>query len=152
MKLQKAKLNNTEFTLWEVEFTIYKNYNKKKFTAEQAKEHFLSISDNLEPYDFDDKVEDDFWFLTTDFSYYSCDGGHGGNIINDCLIAISEDGIKIDELDYEYKWKKLDISHHHEYIPMALSTYGNDLKIEEEFLIGKCLAEFIDDCECVNCK
>lgn len=152
MALQKVKLSDTEFTLWGVEFTIYKSYDKKTFTAEQAKEHFISLSDNLEPYDFEDDSEDDYWYLTTDFCYYACDSGHGGNIINDCLNAIFDDGIKMNQLDYEYKWNKLDISHDHEYIPMALSTYGNDLKLEEEFLIGECLSEFIDNCSCVNCK
>ena len=152
MKLQKVKLSDTEFTLWEVEFTISKSYDKKTFTAEQAKEHFTSISDNLEPSDFEDDSEDDSWYLFTEVCYYSCDSGHGANIINDCLIAMSDDGIQMNQLDYEYKWNKLDISHDHEYLPMALSTYGNDLKIEEEFLIGECLAEFIENCSCENCK
>ena len=152
IKLQKVKLSDTKFTLWEVEFTISKSYDKKTFTAEQARENFMSISDNLEPFDFEDDSEDDSWYLFTEVCYYACDSGHGANIINDCLTAMSDDGIQMNQLDYEYKWNKLDISHDHEYIPMALSTYGNDLKIEEEFLIGECLAEFIENCSCENCK
>jgi len=73
--------------------------------------------------------------------------------LNDCLVVMSDDGIQIDEIeDYDYKWNKLDISHDQEYIPMGLSTYGNDIKFEDGFLIGECLSEFIDNCSCKDCS
>jgi len=161
VKLQKIKLSETQLTLWEVEFTVDKSYDKKNYTAEEARKHFKSIADNLEPDEFEENSDksDEDWYLFATFSYYACDGGHGGNIINDCLVAMSDDGIRFGKVhstdkfdDYEYKWHKLDISHDQEYIPMGLSTYGNNLKVEDGFLIGECLSEFIDNCSCKDCS
>jgi|TARA_B100001971_G_C17859589_1_gene367658 hypothetical protein len=154
-ELQKVKLSETKLTLWEVEFTFHQFYDKNDYTPEEAKKHFMSIADNLEPHEFEENSDesDENWYLSTEFCYYACDSGHGGNIINDCLVAMSDDGIQIDQIeDYDYKWNKLDISHDQEYLPMGLSTYGNDIKFEDGFLIGECLSEFIDNCSCKDCS
>ena len=47
--------------------------------------------------------------IFAEFSYYAFDSGHGGNIVNDCLIAIEEDGVQMDKFpDYEYRWNKIE--------------------------------------------
>jgi hypothetical protein len=42
-----------------------------------------------------------------EFYYY--DSGHGRNIVNDCLIAIEENGVQMDEFPYyECRWNKIE--------------------------------------------
>ena len=55
-ELQKVKLSETELTLWEVEFTLHQFYDKNDYTPEEAKKHFMSITDNLEPNDFEENI------------------------------------------------------------------------------------------------
>ena len=153
--LQKVKLIETKLVLWEVEFTFHQFYDKNSFSPQEAVENFKSITDGLEPYDFEENEDDsdDNWYLTTEVSYYACDSGHGANIVNDCLVAMADDGIKLDEIeDYDYQWNKLDISINQEYIQMGLSTYSNEITYEDGFLVGTCFSEFIDNCSCKECS
>ena len=154
MSLIKIDLDSTNFTLWEVSFTVNKSYKREEFSFDDGYENFESICDGIAPDQEDeDFEEDDDWYFSAEFSYYACDSGHGDNIITDCLTAMSDDGIKSENFDeIEHSWRKLDLVHDAEYIPMALSTYGNDdIKVENGKLIGVCLYEFVDDCTCSSC-
>ena len=149
--LQKIKLSEANITLWRVTFNISKFYNKNDYTLNKARRHFMSLVDEEGGEDYTEESDDD-WYLSTEFSYYACDSGHGGNIINDCLNAIREDGIEMDEFpDYEYQWNKIESSQdYQEHLSYGLSTYGRGIKIEDDFLLGECLSEFIDNCSCKN--
>lgn len=46
--------------------------------------------------------------LTTEIQYFVCDSGHGGNIINDCINALKEDSPGYSEMEFEYRWNKLE--------------------------------------------
>ena len=51
--------------------------------------------------------------------------------------------------DYEYRWNKIGSctgdTDYLEELSMKLSTYSNTMKIEDDFLLGECLSEFIDN-------
>ena len=55
---------------------------------------------------------------------------------------------------YEYRWNKIENcagdTDYLEELSMGLSTYSNTMKIEDNFLLGECLSEFIDNCSCKN--
>ena len=149
--MQRKNIKSTDFTLWEIEFEISKNYDSDKFSFEEAKKDFSEkIGDvNVEEEDFEL-----FECLTTEIQYFACDSGHGGNIINDCLNALKEDSPGFGEMDYEYRWNKRDYKDYLDepYIQWALdiSSYGQ-IKIENEILIGDCLGLVWDDCKCDAC-
>jgi hypothetical protein len=148
-RLQKLKLSDASIVLWEVTFEIAKDYDKKKYTFNEAQEHFCTISDGGGQDEFEEDLDDsdESWYFSDEFSYYCCDSGHGGNIINDCLIAISEDGINMDEFDWQYRWRKIDSSDqgYHDYLKMGLATYSKNIKLQGDVIIGENLSEFIDN-------
>jgi len=147
----KVKLDKSDLTLWEVIFKCYKSYKKNEIELEEAKKQFLELTQIDEP-SIESSESNSTWDFSTEFSYYSCDGGHGSNIINDCIMAMREDGIDVDKLDdYDYNWNKLDLHNDKEYIQMGLSTSHSDIDFDGEYLIGECLIEFIEDCPCSNC-
>ena len=50
--MQRKNIKSTDFTLWEIEFEISKNYDSDKFSFEEAKKDFLkpkliSITDKV---------------------------------------------------------------------------------------------------------
>jgi len=149
----QLEILKSDFTLWEVEFRIFKSYDRKIFTAKQALKHFKKIT-GVDPFEFEDEGEDHI-NLSVEIQYYACDTGHGGNIINDCLIALKEDSQGImEEADYDYSWTKLDYMNflNSEEINYALeiSSFG-DIQYGNKILRGKCLGLVWNDCSCDNC-
>ena len=147
--LMQVKLSEAKIVLWKVTFEIRKDYDKKQFTFVEAKEHFYSKSDGIGPDETQEELDhtDESWYLSTEFSYYNCDSGHGANIINDCLIAIKEDGIEMDQFDWEYRWQKIESSDegYYDLLKMGLSTYSKNIKLQGEIIVGENLSEFVDD-------
>jgi hypothetical protein len=153
MEMQSKHINQTDFTLWEVEFSIVLSYDRDDFTFQEAKEDFKQKV-GIEALEEEDDETMPELLLTTEIQYYACDSGHGGNIINDCLIALQEDCPGFDEIDYEYEWRRLDYEEYlnEPYISWALdiSSYG-DIKINDEILRGECLGLVWQNCQCENC-
>ena len=151
--MMQLEILKSDFTLWEVEFRIFKSYDRKSFTNIQALKHFKQITgvDHLE---FDDEEEDHI-NLSVEIQYFACDSGHGGNIINDCLIALQEDSPSImNEADYEYSWRKLDYLNflNSEEINYALEVSSfNEIQYKNKILSGNCLGLVWNDCNCENC-
>jgi hypothetical protein len=92
--------------------------------------------------------------LTTEIQYFACDSGHGGNIVNDCINALKEDSPGYGEMEFEYRWNKLE---HKNYInepdmknyiewALKLSSYG-EIIFEDGYLIGDDLSLIWDKFE-----
>jgi len=64
---------------------------------------------------------------------------------------MKDDGIDLDTVDYTHKWEKLDYESNLEYIPLALSVSCPNIKFENGYLIGECLSEFTEECQCEIC-
>lgn len=152
--MQEVNIEKTDFTLWEIEFEFTNSYDREKFTFEQARKDFFEKVgvDALE--DEDDKLFSEI-VLSTEIIYYSCDSGHGSNIINDCLNALKKDSPGFNEMDYEYRWNKLDYNDYldEQYISWALdiSSYGQ-IEYKDGILSGDCLLLVWDDCNCDQCE
>ena len=150
--VQKIHIDDSDFVLWEVEFQVSKIYDRNNFTFKKALEHFqMALDIQL---DDDPPENDEDIFLSCEFQYYACDNGHGSNIINDCLVAMKDDGINLDGFEYEVHWLKLDHkeSENKDFIPMALSVSYYDIKFDDPYFIGECLAGISSHCPCNNCQ
>jgi hypothetical protein len=134
----KIPINESNFTLWEVEFEISMSYDKENYTFEEAQNDFLSKVGTSPIEEEEDSYETEI-NLSTEIQYYACDSGDGGNIINDCLNALRDDTPGFNDIDYEYRWKKLDYKDFLDepFIEWALeiSSYGEIIH-KDGFLIG----------------
>ena len=141
-KLPNGKLqiliDESDFTLWEVEFSVSMNFSKGKYSFEEARKDFIAKVGTNPLEEEEDDFESDI-FLSAEIQYYACDSGFGGNIINDCLVALQDDTPGFDEIDYEYRWTKLDYKNFLDepFISWALelSSYG-EIIYDNGFLIG----------------
>ena len=125
------KLKDSNLTLWQVTIELHKFYVKSEYSSEKAEEHFMSISDGIEP---ECDFEDDEWHLYSEVSYFICDSGDGDNILNDAIIMMKDDGINTDELwDGIWEWEKLE---NYEDYELKLGLKSVDLKLVDGFLIG----------------
>ncbi len=150
--VQKIHIDDSDFVLWEVEFQVSKIYDRNNFTFKKALEHFqMALNIQL---DDDPPENDEDIYLSCEFQYYAFDNGHGSNIINDCLVAMKDDGINLDGFEYEVHWLKLDHkkSENKDFIPMALSVSYYDIKFDDPYFIGECLAGISSHCPCDNCQ
>ena len=135
-------IDDSDFTLWEVSFEISKNYEEEEYSFEEAKLDFLEKvgSDALEE---EEDIDPSSFILTTEIQYYACDSGHGGNIINDCLLALKEDSPGYNDFDYDYKWNKLNYkdfpSGEEINIALDISTQ-KEVYFKEGYLIGEDLS------------
>ena len=143
----KLPIDESDFTLWEVEFEIFISYDKEDYTFVAARKDFLSKvgTNSLE------EEEDDFGaeiYLSTEIQYYACDSGYGGNIINDCLNALRDEAPGFNDIDYEYRWSKLDYKDflNEPFIDWALelSSYG-EIIYKDGFLIGEDLSLVLNE-------
>lgn len=138
----KIHISETNFTLWEVEFEITNSYDREKFSFEDARKDFYDKIALNALEESDDDMLDDI-ILTTEIQYFACDSGHGGNIINDCINALKEDSPGYGEMEFEYRWNKLEHKNFlndpdmKSYIEWALklSSYG-EITFEDGYLIG----------------
>ena len=94
------KLKDSNLTLWQVTIELHKFYAKSEYSSEKAEEHFMSISDGIEPAC---DLEEDEWHLYSEVSYYICDSGDGDNILNDTIVMMKDDGINTDDL-WDGRW------------------------------------------------
>lgn len=131
-------IDDTDFTLWEVAFEISNTYEGGDCSFDEAKLDFLEKV-GVEAVEEEEDVDPSNFTLTTEIQYYACDSGHGSNIINDCLEALKEDSPGFNDLDYEYKWNKLDYKtlKSGEEINMALDlSTQKEIEYKDGFLIG----------------
>lgn len=138
----KIHISETNFTLWEVEFEITNSYDRKIFSFEDARKDFYDKIGLNALEESDGDMLDDI-ILTTEIQYFACDSGHGGNIINDCINALKEDSPGYGEMEFEYRWNKLehknfmndpDIKSNIEWA-LKLSSNGA-ITFEDGYLIG----------------
>ena len=75
--------------------------------------------------------------------------------LNYCLNALKKDSPGFNEMDYEYRWNKLDYNDYldEQYISWALdiSSYGQ-IEYKDGILSGDCLLLVWDDCNCDQCE
>ena len=149
MGLLEIPISSTNFTLWKVTFSVWKTYERNKFSYDDAYENFESICDGVVPDQFEEDFdEDEDWYFSADFSYYACDSGHGSNIVNDCIASMNDDGINESNFDeWEYRWNQQSIEGNEDWIPSALASFNENIKFENGKLIGskEDLSEFIDE-------
>ena len=149
----KIHISESNFTLWEVEFVLTNSYDREKFSLEDARKDFYDKIGLNALEDSDDDMLDDI-VLTTEIQYFACDSGHGGNIVNDCINALKEDSPGYGEMEFEYRWNKLE---HKNYInepdmknyiewALKLSSYG-EIIFEDGYLIGDDLSLIWDKFE-----
>ena len=125
------KLEDSNLTLWQVTIELHKRYPKSEYSSEKAEEHFMSISDGIEPAC---DLEEDEWHLYSEVSYYICDSGDGDNILNDTIVMMKDDGINTDELwNRQWEWDKLT---NYEDNELEIGLKSVDLKLVDGFLIG----------------
>ena len=191
--MQKIKLIQSNFTLWNIHFLLKKFYNKKDYSFNKAKENFISITGGQSAWDTyipergfaiwanpEDQFESDCdilhsnseqceecgdgngWTFKAECDYYQCDSGDGGNIVNDSITMMQDEGMNLDELEYTYEWLKLiengeKIENYQDFeLDAALKTTGDygyntkPLQIKDGYLVGECLSIFID-CQCEGC-
>jgi|TARA_A200000113_G_scaffold44327_1_gene35860 hypothetical protein len=152
----KKHISETEYCMWEVEFRLYKSYKNEIFSFKEAENDF-NAKIGISWLEHDEEVIDGEFVLSGEFQYYACDSGHGGNIINDCLVAMREDGVDLSLFDdYDYEWSKIDLQSRPEYeenIQMSLSVSSlHDIKYHKPYFIGECLGIILDNCDCSNCN
>lgn len=132
----------SDFTLWQVEFDLIASYNRDEYSFEEARLDFIE-KHGLEPLNDEDDESNSEIVLYTDVLYYACDSGHGSNIVDDCISALSNDSKDFDSLEYEYKWKKLDWKKYlnDPAITMALEiSSGGRIEFKDGMLIGSNLS------------
>ena len=157
----KIKLNETNLQIWLVNVDLGKHYDKNKYSFEEAVEHFHKICDDNPILDEDDCITDegDRYYLTTESGWYICDDEYGYNLEIKIIDLMSTQGIDIEEFQYEISPEEIDIdeefSDGHKILLTALLNYNdatdNNLKIEDDNLVGDCFRDFVDECPCKDC-
>lgn len=147
----KLHIDKSDFTLWEIEFEISNNYDREYFTFKEARKDFFEKI-GVNPIEEEDDESNSEIFLSTEIQYFACDSGHGGNIINDCLVALKKDSPGYEEMDFEYRWEKLNYKNHlnESYLDWALEISSNgQIILQNEFLIGEDLSLIWDGFESI---
>ena len=125
------KLEDSNLTLWQVTIELHKFYAKSEYSSEKAEEHFMSISDGIEPAC---DLEEDERHLYSEVSYYICDSGDGDNILNDTIVMMKDDGINTDEL-WDGRWEHEKLSNYEDN-ELEIGLKSVDLELVDGFLIG----------------
>ena len=158
----RIKLNESNLVIWKVtcEFGVF--YDKKKYSFENAIEHFISFYDSNPLEENEEEAltdENDSYYLTSgENCWYMCDDQYGYNLEIKILDLIRSEGIDDIEVDGWGK-EEIDFSEEDEdgnkVILTALSNYNeatdNNLKVEGDFLIGNCFNDFVEECPCNDC-